>query len=319
MLRILLNFYYKLPHDNTFGILSKILNRGGAKTIKYFLDFFIPKYFLRTISYHQIGINTNISRNRKIIISLTSFPKRIEDVWIVVECLLRQSCKPDAIILWLSKTQFEGLSLPNSLINQIPRGLTIRFVEDDLKSHKKYIYAFDLFPNDYIITVDDDLYYDDCLIENLIDLKTKFPNSIPTNRCHRIAFYENGEIKNYRKWFHNSTESKPSFFLVPTGGFGTLYLRQDLSDSYNDIALIKGIIPYADDLWMKIQTLLANKTVVTNDKYNKDPITVKNSQLENLVKINVKGGGNDEQFKAVLDFYDINGQDFFLKKENVLC
>jgi hypothetical protein len=92
-----------------------------------------------------------------------------------------------------------------------------------------------------------------------------------------------------------------------------------LSDSYNDIALIKDIIPYADDLWMKIQTLLANKTVVTNDKYNKDPITVKNSQLENLVKINVKGGGNDEQFKAVLDFYDINGQDFFLKKENVLC
>ena len=317
ILSILLNFYYKLPHDKN-GILSKILNRLVAKTIKFFIDFFIPRFFSRTSSYQQIGINTDNYRNKKIIISLTSFPKRIKFVWIAVECLLRQSYKPDAIILWLSKTQFEGLSLPNSLINQIPRGLTVKFVEDDLKSHKKYVYAFDLFPDDYIVTVDDDLYFDNCLIENLINLKNSFPNSIPTNRCHGIKFNKNGEIIKYSKWFHNSTECKPSFFLVPTGGFGTLYCRQDLADSYNDIALIKSICPHADDLWMRIQTLLLNKTVVTNDKYNKDPITIKNSQIENLVKINVKSGGNDIQMKALLDFYNIKIQDYCLNKNYFL-
>ena len=51
-----------------------------------------------------------------VIISFTSFPARINDVWKVVESLKNQSILPAKIILWLSKEQFpDGSGIPASL------------------------------------------------------------------------------------------------------------------------------------------------------------------------------------------------------------
>lgn len=86
----------------------------------------------------KIGITVK-KREQKIIVSLTSFPKRIDTLWITIETLLRQSMKPDEIILWLAEEQFNGIdSLPKALLEQQKRGLTIRFC-DDLRSHKNII------------------------------------------------------------------------------------------------------------------------------------------------------------------------------------
>jgi len=300
----ILNFYFKLPHDRSLGIVSKAFNRISARILKRILDKTVPTYFLKTQNDYPIGINQE-AREKKVIVSFTSFPGRIADVWIVVECLFRQSYKADRIILWLSKPQFEGIELPKQLLDQMNRGLEIRFVEDDLRSHKKYLYAFDEFKDHYVVTVDDDLYYESELIQNLIDLKKEYPEAVVTNRAHRITFFKDGSIENYSNWNHNITLSDPSFLNVQTGGFGTLYTIGDLDVSYNDIDLIKRTIPLADDLWMKVQTLLAQKEVVTNDKYNKDPLTVRKSQIEKLVTSNSLNGGNDVQFKKVLEYFQL--------------
>lgn len=312
MMNTLLKSYFSLPHDRSFGFFSKVVNRLVARILKRVLDRTVPKYFLKTISKFPVGIN-QISREKKVIISFTSFPNRIEDVWIVVECLFRQSYKADKIILWLSKPQFEGIELPKKLLDQQVRGLEIRFVDDDLKSHKKYLYAFESFPNDYVITVDDDLYYDDFLIENLVLLKNKYPNDIPTNRAHQISFDKGKNINKYSKWFHNYTGSKPSFFIVQTGGYGTLYTKEDFHTTYNNIEIIKDLIPHADDLWLKTQTLLMSKQIVTNSNYNKDPITIKKSQLEKLVTKNVINGGNDTQLRAVFDHFKLGNLEKYHK------
>jgi hypothetical protein len=309
----LLNLYFRLPYDLSLGIVSKAFNRLVAKFIKLILDRTVPKYFLKTQKDFPRGINNNPS-DKKIIVSFTSFPERIEDVWIVVECLFRQSYKADKIILWLSESQFEGIKLPESLLNQVKRGLEIFFVKDDMKSHKKYLYAFEKYPNDYIITVDDDLYYDNGFIQNLIKMKSKYPNEVVTNRAHQITFSEIGGIKKYSNWNHNITSHIPSYLTVQTGGFGTMYTKEDLFTSFNDIELIKKYIPYADDLWLKIQTLLVNKKIVTNNRYNKDPISVRNSQMQKLVKINVFDGGNDSQFKSVLEYFQLGNLEYFRNK-----
>ena len=63
----------------------------------------------------RYGLNCN-KRSQKVIVSLTSYPKRINTVWITIETLLRQSFKPDKIILWLATDQFDGIeSLPTEL------------------------------------------------------------------------------------------------------------------------------------------------------------------------------------------------------------
>jgi hypothetical protein len=305
MMNKLLYIYFKLPHDKTFGIVSKVINRLVAKIVKRVLDKTVPSYFLKTQRQYPNGLNKE-PRNKNVIVSFTSFPGRIQDVWIVVECLFRQTLKADKIILWLSESQFKDVEIPILLQNQIERGLEIRFVKGDLKSHKKYIYALTEFKNDYIITVDDDLYYDQKLIENLIQLKVKHPLSLPTNRAHKITFNKNNEVNLYSKWEHNYHKSTPSILLVPTGGFGTLYEFHQLNESFNNEKLITELIPHADDLWLKIQTLLKNIKVVTNNQYNKDPLTIKSSQLEKLVTKNVIAGGNDVQLRKVLDYFQLN-------------
>lgn len=61
----------------------------------------------------------------KIIVSMTSYPKRIMYVSIVVNELLRQSRIPDEIHLWLAEPEFpeREKELPIELRNQIDNGI----------------------------------------------------------------------------------------------------------------------------------------------------------------------------------------------------
>ena len=185
-MNIFYKIYYSLPHDSKFGIVSKIINRVAAKVVKRCYDNVLPYYFEKTAKSVGIGINKTEERERKYIVSLTSFPARINDVWISIETILRQSYKPDMVLLWLSSDQFKDEKLPQNLLNLQDRGLTIKFIKEDLRSHKKYLYALEEFPNDYIITLDDDLYYEKDLILNLVALKNKYSNCVPTNRAHKL-------------------------------------------------------------------------------------------------------------------------------------
>lgn len=305
----ILNFYYALPHDSKWGIFSKVLNRISAKLIKRYLDRTVSRKFDSELNNNSIGINTTEVREKKYIVSLTSFPARIEDVWVSIETILRQTFKPDAVILWLSEDQFKDIELPQKLKKLEKRGLTIRFVSGDIKSHKKYKYALEQYPNDYIITLDDDLYYDEGLIENLVELKKQFSDFVPTNRAHKIKF-KDSNILSYRSWFHNSFQSVASHSLVQTGGVGTMYCSDDLYIDYNKEDVFLRLAPYADDLWLKIMVLMKGKKIITNHKYDKDPIVVKGTQTYKLVNENVINAGNDSQLKDLLIHYQLTIKDF---------
>lgn len=304
-MNFLLRWYYLLPSDTQFGFVGKVLNRISARVTKRILDFIVPQYFLVTQRFHPSGI-TSEPREKELVVSLTSFPARIQEVWIAVECLLRQSNKPSRIVLWLSEDQFKGKEIPQKLLNQTTRGLEIVFVKGDLRSHKKYFYAFDDNPDAILITVDDDLYYDHKLLKNLLKIHSEYPKAIATNRAHQMVFDRNGTVQAYRNWKHNVANTTPSIFNVQTGGYGTLYHSEDLYSDHKDHALLSKLAPHADDLWLKVQTLLKKKEVVTNNRYNKDPITIGKSQLEKLVNLNVMNDGNDVQLNNLLDHYGLN-------------
>jgi hypothetical protein len=72
-----------------------------------------------------------------------------------------QTYKPDKIILWLAKSQFPNKEndLPIKVTELVNYGLSIMWVDKDIKSYKKLIPTLKLYPNDIIITADDDLYY----------------------------------------------------------------------------------------------------------------------------------------------------------------
>jgi hypothetical protein len=91
------------------------------------------------------------------IVSLTSYGKRLRmTAPYAIITLLNQSVRPDKIVLWVGHGDKENIP---AIMNRLTKkGLEIRFCED-VKSYTKLVPALREFPEDCIITSDDDIYY----------------------------------------------------------------------------------------------------------------------------------------------------------------
>jgi len=207
------------------------------------------------------------------------------------------------IILWLSKEQFPSMdSVPLNLRNMAARGLQIRLVDDDLRSHKKYIYAMQEFPEDYIITLDDDIFYNSQIIKDLISAHDKYPGTITGNRAWQIKI-ENGDIAPYTEWTILKNETAPSYNILPTGVGGILYPPNSLYPDVFNIELIKKLCFQADDIWLNAMAYLNETKYVKTEPYTMFYLPIMFANNINLSTTNVTQGENDKQIKKLRDYY----------------
>jgi hypothetical protein len=299
------NIYFLLPNFKKYGFFGKVFNKALEMGTKRLLDLTVPSYLKRTQHAQKSGLNIE-KREIQYIVSLTSFPGRINEVWTTVETLLRQSFKPDQIILWLSEVQFPDKVIPQSISNLRDRGLQIEFVKDDIRSHKKYFYAFKKFPESNIITVDDDVYYPKDTLKYLIDAHQINKYAVVSNRAHKMTFKDK-RLRPYKKWQHNFKSSNDcSYLYVPTGVGGVLYPPKSYNEDIFTEEVFKQICFMADDLWLKVATLRNNTPVMITPFFNKDLLTVGKSQNVKLVSSNSMGGGNDTQLASVLKHFNMD-------------
>jgi len=107
----------------------------------------------------------NICKKKKIIISMTSWPKRIKNVFHVLKTLVNQDVKPDLIEINLSIIEFpkKENSLPTELISFIHKNknIEINWVKKDTGVFKKIIPTIKKFygMDYYLLSVDDDFLY----------------------------------------------------------------------------------------------------------------------------------------------------------------
>lgn len=80
-------------------------------------------YRIKFIFPQSYGLNVNEERKEHIIVSLTSFPDRMNTIHMCLRSLLSQKMKPDKIILYLSKEQFENTEIPKKVLNLKQYGL----------------------------------------------------------------------------------------------------------------------------------------------------------------------------------------------------
>ena len=264
----------------------------------------LPIYLNNT----RVNINfLRVSNNetQRVIVSLTSFPKRINQLWMVIDILLRQTVKADKILLYLSKEQFphEYNDLPKSLLYYKDLGLEITFVDGDIRSHKKYYYAFRDYPNDIIITVDDDIFYPTTMIETLIHYHKKYPDSVICRYARKIEWDCKGEIKSSRDWTYlYKTDSGYSYFFG-TGG-GTLFPApvKSLYKDTLDLSLALRLAPLEDDLWLNTMTRLQNTSICVVKDY-KSILSILCEDDSTLYAENGVCNKTNDQMHNIVSFY----------------
>lgn len=290
-------FYFTLVDDHSLGIIGKVVNRVVAKFVKNKLERQLPIYYTK----HPLdcGVNKTEHRDRKLVCSLTSFPARIEEVWKSIETVFRQSYKADEVVIWLATPQFPDHKLPESILRLQEKGLTVRWCDEDLRSHKKYYYVLQEYKEADIVLLDDDLYYPDRLLENLVKMAQENPGCICATRVHKMT-YTHGKLNPYRQWVHNfNKKQKDTSDLFFTSGAGTLIPFGVMPEDTFNTKVFKDICFGADDVWLNFQARRAGIKVITNSFYNKDEICVGTTQQGKLVSQNVFEGGNDKQINAV--------------------
>lgn len=249
----------------------------------------------------------NISRSvvPEVIVSLTSYPARINTVNFTVESLLNQTRPADKILLWLAQEQFpKGKDdLPDEL-TALEGGLfSIRWCDMDLRCHKKYFYTMKEYPDSIVVTVDDDVMYDRRLLETLLISYRRFPFAVSCMRAHEIA-YDNGKLADYNSWKRNSKRIlQPSMGLLPTGIGGVLYPPHAVNEAAFSIDAIRELCLNADDLWLRVMSVMNNMPVVIAGVLP-NPKEIEGSQDTALWKTNDKQGENDIQMQRIISKYN---------------
>lgn len=297
MIHYLYNFYLTQKNVNDKSRLFQGIYWSNYRFLKKALYKYHKKLSLKLLY---------VNDDSEIIVSLTSYPARINLVHLSIKSILNQTYKPKKVVLWLSVEQFphQEKGLPKSLLELKHYGLEIEFC-DNLKPHTKYFYAFKKYPKDLIVTTDDDIFYPKDVLEKLFVLSQKNPNCIIANRVREISFEEN-KLKPYRDWKINQVfNSEPSKKMLPTGVGGVLYKPSYFSENLFDIESIKNICLNADDIWLRANSLKNNISVVFTNYYFYPFIEIQDSQKTNLHADNVFMQDNDKQIKEVFEFLGI--------------
>lgn len=265
---------------------------------------FISKLDNKSILKEKIpatALNTE-KREKKVIVSLTSYPARIGYVYIAIKSLMLQTYKPDRIILWLAEEQFPAKKLPENLTALEKHGLEIIWIHD-IYGHKKYFYpVLNQKENEVVITFDDDIIYSKKAIERLMKTHKKFPDCMV---CERAQAYD--ETRPYQPggWSTLSDVGveNPSYSLNPSPGGGCLIPYGVFHEDACNEAKIRELAYKNDDIWYMFMCAHNRKKIVKTRKYHRTFSVIEGSQIEQMAFDNVQNGKNKEIMKNLSEVY----------------
>lgn len=306
MYNLLYSIYFKC--SKLWMSKNSFLTTLIFKSVSAFTQIYLNLIYKNLLRYNSRKLINNKKHSPEIIVSLTTFPQRIETVWITIETIFNQTFQPDRIILWLAYEQFPNRlkGLPKKLLDQQKRGLEIKFCED-YKSHKKYYFSMKENPESIIITIDDDVFYPKDTIQNLMTLHYKYPTSVICNSAEEISddFYTIPSLWHSPHFNHiNNLYGKCRILGIS----GILYPPHSLHELTFDVELRKKLCPWADDLWLTIMALINGSNVIRYE-FRSNPLDIKGTQSMNLSRGKdmgydvTQGLSNDEQWINLTSYF----------------
>jgi len=107
----------------------------------------------------------------RVIVSLTTYSKRISNIPVVLDSIFAQTRIPDKVVL--------NLAYEDVIPENVQRYIDIHSVDinrvSDTKVYKKLIPTLKKYPDDCIITIDDDFIYPSGMIEDFVSVHNQYP------------------------------------------------------------------------------------------------------------------------------------------------
>ena len=229
----------------------------------------------------NIKINVKQIVDNNLIVSLTSFPERInKDAKYTLYSLLNQSVKPSKTILWLAESQFPNKEkdIPHDIINMKQNGLDIEWYKQDIKSYKKLIPTLLRYPDAIVVTADDDIYYPENWLENLYQ-SYLLQQDKKTVLCYKAVKHllKRDDVSNEFFLDTNFTKNKTyidykydngSVFNIAFNGSGTIFPAHSFYKDVCDEKLFMELAPTSDDIFLHFMLLLNNIKVKVINRNN---------------------------------------------------
>jgi hypothetical protein len=233
-------------------------------------------------------------------VSVTSHPARFNALATSLAALKTQILQPQSINVFIADSDMAVL--PES-VKQLEKSGYIKIAScDDLGSGKKLIPALKTQGKLPIITIDDDLYFENDLFLHLMINHYLYPATIIAARVHRLATNEVGEVLPFSQWHkHYDLAEGPAKDLMPTTGAGTLFPPKALHEDASDSALYTKLSHNTDDLWWYFQA--RRKGTLIRRLSGLDHLNFIDSTQEVGLWKNGNQDRNEVNLKALLDQY----------------
>lgn len=263
-----------------------------------------PKSLVRMVGLSltpdsKLGANA-VQLGPEVIISLTTIEYRLPRLHLVIRSLLQQTITFKKIVLWVNEDLQR--SLPNSLNKLQSDRFEIRFSSGN-SSHRKLVETLKVYPDEFIVTCDDDLMYPRDWLERLLVEYAKHPQAIVAHMCRAFRFDNNG-LMPYKKW-RSEELGESSERTLAVGWGGILYPPGSLHEDVLNESLYMQLAPKADDLWFKAMAYKKGTPVFKSAQPNPEPIPIMLTQKFSLKKENIDEDANRKQWQRIAEHYGI--------------
>lgn len=232
----------------------------------------------------------------ELVVSLTSFSARFDTLPYTLRSLLSQTVAPDRVVLWLGE---KDAALTTDRMEALrAAGLSIETTED-LRSYTKIVPTLERWPDAFVVTADDDVYYEPRWLEDLVARWSGATTEIVFHRGHTVRHAADGTLLPYTRWDYERISAELSPLSFPTGVGGVLYPPGSLDPQVTDKDTFRALCPRADDVWLYWMGRRAG-SLYRHTGRTDDLLHWPGSQTESLFRGNVDEGGNDAQIAALV-------------------
>ena len=254
----------------------------------------------------------DVKETENVTVSLTSHGKRVADFApFAIYSIFQQNVLPNRIVLNINQEKWNDDNLPELIKNLQIAGLEVNFCED-VGPHTKLLPTLEKYPNDIIITVDDDVYYEDCLIADLLaDYRQKNGPCVICKSALLVG-HKDGAILPYSQWPLATLENVHGQLILPHGFCGVLYAPHIFSKEVFNKTVYQECAKCADDIWFAVIEIIEHIPAYLSSNPNHNMVYVNHyneyvAQNSDALHFgNAEGGRNDEQLAALVEYYGLN-------------